>query len=153
MKTLLPDPALPPIVIVDDSEDDIFLLRHRLRQGGITHPVVAFNSAPAALAYLSDWSSANLRPALFFTDIRMPEGCGLELIAWIRSDPEWDEMRVVVVTSSNHPDDLARALALRVDGYLIKFPPPDLLAEFVAHGPWFAIPGRESVHIGELAHA
>ncbi len=58
---------------------------------------------------------------------------------------------MVVVTSSNHPDDLARALQLRVDGYLIKFPPSDLLAEFIHSGPWFAVPRRAPVLLDALS--
>jgi CheY-like chemotaxis protein len=137
-----PDFNLPPLVIVDDCEDDIFLLRHRLRDGGITNPVEAFESPAAALAYLRSATITGHRPALVFSDIKMPDGGGFELIRKIREEPEWDDMKVVVITSSNDPKDLERALRLRIDGYLIKFPSSELLAEFLQHGPWFALPRR-----------
>ncbi len=140
MKPHYPDFSLPPIVIVDDCDDDVFLLRHRLRDGGITNPIVSFQTAAAALSYLDDAAAVHLRPQLVCTDVRMPGESGFELIRKIRADARWDDVKVVVVSYSNHPDDLQRALALRADGYLIKFPPSDLLAEFVRQGPWFALP-------------
>jgi CheY-like chemotaxis protein len=139
MKLNYPDFSLPPIAIVDDSDDDVFLLRHRLRTGGITNPIISFRTTASALIHL-DTCARNERPGVLFTDVRMPGECGFELIQRIRDDSRWDDMKVVVVSYSNHPDDLQRALGLRADGYLIKFPPPELLAEFLAQGPWFAVP-------------
>jgi CheY-like chemotaxis protein len=140
MQTHYPDFSLAPIVIVDDCEDDVFLLRHRLRAGGITNPIVSFTTAVAALRHLDEAANHAVRPQLVCTDVRMPGECGFELIRKIREDARWDELKVVVVSYSNHVDDLQRALTLRADGYLIKFPPPELLAEFVRQGPWFAVP-------------
>jgi CheY-like chemotaxis protein len=146
-----PDPNLPSILIVDDCDDDVFLLRHRLREGGIANPIITFNSTSEALAYLHFMPPAQRKPYLLFTDIRMPNECGLELIARIRDEPQWDDMKVAVITSSNQPADLERALELGVAGYLIKFPPPDLLAEFVTSGPWFAVSSRTQTLTGPLS--
>ena len=148
MKTLFPDPKLPPVIIVDDFEDDVFLLRHRLREGGITNPIVTFDGPTKALSYLVAARERDESPALLFTDIKMPDGCGFELIAEIRRSPFWDAMKIAAVTASNHPADLERALEAGANGYLIKFPPSDLLAEFVRNGPWFALP-----RTADMAHA
>jgi CheY-like chemotaxis protein len=137
-----PDPHLAPIMMVDDCEDDIFLLRYRLREGGIANPIITFDSPAGALEYIRFLPSDATKPGLVFTDIRMPEPGGFTLISRLREDPEWDSVRIVVVTSSNQPRDLQCALELGVNGYLIKFPPSDLLAEFVKAGPWFSVPRR-----------
>lgn len=138
MKAQFPDVTRPPIVIVDDCEDDVFLLRHRLREGGITNPIHTFATSADALAYLRGREPGCELPELLFTDILMPQGCGLELIAAIRENPAWSAMRIAVATASNRPTDLEHAIELGADGYLLKFPPSDLLAEFVRNGPWFA---------------
>lgn len=132
-----PDFTLPPLLIVDDSEDDVFLLRHRLREGGITNPIVTYASAAEALNDLRARREGEL-PSIVFTDIRMPVEGGFALIEAIRENPAWDAVRVVVITSSNDTGDLVRALELGANGYLIKFPPSEVLAEFVRNGPWFA---------------
>jgi CheY-like chemotaxis protein len=133
-----PDPHLRPLVIVDDLEDDIFLLRHRLREGGITNPIVAFSSSAEALDYLRAIPAERQLPAIVFTDIRMPVESGFALISAVRENAAWDDIRIAVITSSNETADLVRALEHGANGYLIKFPPADLLTEFVHHGPWFA---------------
>jgi len=149
MKLQYPDPSLPPILIVDDCEDDIFLVRHRLRAGGVAHPIVTFNTARDALAFLNSADENAVLPHLVFTDVRMHGEDGLELIRCVRENPRWDAVKLVVLSYSNDPADLQRALRLHVDGYLVKFPPPDTLAEFVHHGPWFAM--RKAT--AELSHA
>jgi len=142
MKINFPDPTLPPLLLVDDCEDDIFLLRHRLREGGITNPILSFTSSAQTLRWLETRLSDDTMPSLIFTDIKMPDGEGFGLIREVRAQRQWDDMRLVVLTSSNDPADLERALEAGANGYLIKFPPTDLLAEFVQHGPWFAMPRR-----------
>src|SRR5881394_667861 len=108
MSPRYPDPSLPPFIIVDDSDDDVFLLRHRLRDGGITNPIHAFASAADALAFLH--SCGEQLPAMVFTDIRIPVTSCFALISSIRENPEWNRIRIVVVSSSNCIDDLERAI-------------------------------------------
>jgi CheY-like chemotaxis protein len=145
MKLLYPDPTLSPFVIVDDFEDDIFLLRHRLREGGITNPIRAFTSPAEAMRFIREARAPNELPAIVFTDIRMPVDGGLAFIAAIRENRDWDNVRIVVVTASNERADLERALEHGANGYLLKFPTADILAEFVRYGPWFATPKPDIV--------
>lgn len=137
-----PDPKLPSILVVDDCDDDAFLLRHRLREGGIVNPILSFNTPADALSHLKFGTRHGPAPGLMFVDIRMPADCGFELIAKIREEAQWERLRIVILTSSSDAADMERALAVRADGYLIKFPPPEILATFVAEGPWFAVPRR-----------
>jgi CheY-like chemotaxis protein len=150
MKLLYPDLSLPGLVIVDDCEDDIFLLRHRLREGGITNPITAFTSPEAALDFLRGRRPGE-QPSLVFTDIRMPGSGGFALISAIRGNPEWSGIRVVTLTSSNQTADLERALECGAHGYLIKMPTSDLLADFVLNGPWFAVPRGASAPVHALS--
>lgn len=138
-----PDPTLPPFLIVDDCDDDTFLLRHRLRAGGIANPIESFESIDDAWRRLSIHGPEDRAPGLMFVDIKMPGASGFDLIARVRSDPSWNDLKIVVATSSNHPADVERALQLGIAGYLIKFPPPDVLAEFLREGPWFSLPHCE----------
>lgn len=146
MKTLFPDPNLAPFVIVDDCEDDAFLLRHRLRDAEFANPILTFETVPAALGWLQNSVEP---PALMFVDVKMPGTSGFDLIAQVRAQATWDLTRIVVATNSNLPADLQRAIDLGADGYLIKFPPADLLGEVIRHGPWFESPARSALH----AHA
>jgi CheY-like chemotaxis protein len=143
-----PDPTLPPFLIVDDSEDDIFLLRHRLREGGITNPILNFSSPADALALLHSVKFGGNLPAIIFTDIRMPVDCGFTFLSAIRAQPGWRAIRLVVVTSSSDSADLERAIECGANGYVVKFPPSDILAEFVHHGPWLSAARQAPVLVG-----
>src|SRR4051812_2914982 len=140
MSASYPDWSLRPIAIVDDCDDDVFLLRNRLREGGISNPIMAFSSAADALFFLRSCSEPAALPEIMFTDIRMPVDSGFALISLIRDNPEWSAIRLVVISSSNSPADLEHSLACGANGYLIKFPPSDILAEFIREGPWISIP-------------
>lgn len=135
-----PDPLLPPILVVDDSQDDAFDLRYRLRAGQISNPVRWFDSVAASGPYLRSAQLVQTPPELLFIDIRMPGAA--DFIATLRQQPEFDPMKIVILTYSNDPADLQHAFELRIDGYLLKFPPADDLADFVRHGPWFAVARR-----------
>jgi CheY-like chemotaxis protein len=142
-----PDLSLPPLIIVDDSQDDAFMLRYRLRHGGIANPVNSFERPDDALSFLASSYVVGTLPMLVFVDIKMAGG--FELVGEIRNDARFADTKVVAVTYSNNPNDLKRALELGVDGYILKFPDPDILAEFVAHGPWFAA----AHHTAKASHA
>lgn len=148
MSANFPDPHLPPLVIVDDCDDDIFLLRSRLREGGITNPIVSFNSTHEARGFFEVLRPTGAKPAFVFVEIKLQGDQGFELLTHLRESHAWDDTRLVVATSSTDPVDLARALVLHVDGYVVKFPPADLLAEFVRNGPWFAVPQRHAALVG-----
>jgi CheY-like chemotaxis protein len=67
--------ALPPILIVDDDADDIFILKRLLAKANITHKVVSFEDARAAFAYLQAEIAAGDKiyyPCVAFTDLNMP---------------------------------------------------------------------------------
>lgn len=131
-----PDPNLSSIIIVDDCEDDAFMLRYRLRLGGIANPVATFTRCPEAQTYLTTLYGLNAAPQIVFVDIKM--AAAGKLITALRDDPRFGDTKIVIATYSNDPADLKRALDLRVDGYILKFPDADILAHFVQHGPWFA---------------
>jgi CheY-like chemotaxis protein len=137
-----PDLSLPPTLIVDDCDDDVFVLRRRLREGGMSNPIITFASSGSALDFLSRRRPPELAPAWVFTEIKMERGDGFMLIDRLRANVRWKNLRIVIVTASNHALDVERALDARVDGYLVKFPSSDLLTEFMIKGPRFAVPKR-----------
>src|SRR5436309_2310613 len=99
-----PDLNLPPLLIVDDCQDDAFMLRYRLRQGGLANPVNSFERPSDALAFLASSYFVGTQPHLVFVDIKIAGG--FELVADIRGDPHFEDTKVVAVTYSNNPNDL-----------------------------------------------
>lgn len=57
---------------------------------------------------------------LIITDINMPDINGLELISFIRNNPEYAHIPLIVVTTESSPRDKEKGIALGADEYLVK---------------------------------
>lgn len=66
---------------------------------------------------------------LIITDINMPDINGLELINFVKKNPNYRDTPLFVITSEGRPEDRARGLSLGAAEYLIKpFEPAALQA-------------------------
>lgn len=113
------------ILLVEDSADDVILMRRAFRKLGIENPLDVADDGEAAIAYLQRVSeehrgdSASL-PGLILLDLKLPRLSGLEVLAWIRAQRTLRRSPVVVLTSSREAPDVARAYDLGANSYLIK---------------------------------
>lgn len=108
----------PLLVYVEDEENDVVLLHRALGKAGVAARLVVIDNGAEAIAYLERETKAPL--SLLLLDLNLPRRSGLEVLAWIRAQPRWRELRVVIFTSSNDPGDRARADALGIADYIVK---------------------------------
>jgi CheY-like chemotaxis protein len=135
----MPMPTLmSPVLLVDDSSDDIFFIQRLLNRAGVANPIVTFLDSAAALTYLRelDQPGDDLRakPGVMFLDLKMPKIHGFVLLKWLRRQPTFDLMKIVVLSGSDEPKDRLRAEKLGADEYLVKFPDSSIIAQVVASG-------------------
>jgi len=116
------------IVLVDDSEDDRFLVQRAL--GKLKQPpdLLVFRDGLAACHYFSSVSSDDL-PSLVILDVKLPVTSGFEVLEHIRCRPETHSLDVVVMSSSDEPEDIERALRLGASEYTAKAVSPE---EFIS---------------------
>ncbi len=57
---------------------------------------------------------------LIVTDINMPDINGLELISFVRENPNYRRIPVIIITTENSAEDRKRGLDLGASGYLVK---------------------------------
>lgn len=115
----------PTILIVDDNEDDVFFIQRSLKRTGISNPVQVAESGEQCMNYLRGIGRYADRdkypmPRLTFMDIKMPGVTGLDVLAKIRNDDELKQLVVVMLTTSGHSRDVARAASLGANSYLVK---------------------------------
>ena len=117
---------IPTILNVDDSEDDIVMLRAACASSKVTFCLQSLNSGYEALHYLQGVQSYADRerfpfPALLLLDLKMPGTSGFEVLQFLRS-PKHESLRlpIVVFTSSMHDEDATRAFQLGADAYVVK---------------------------------
>lgn len=115
----------PPLLVVEDDENDVMLLQRAFRKGHLLNPLRFVADGEAARGYLAgegDWADrrAHPFPVLMLLDLKLPRLSGLELLAWMRERPELASLPVVVLTSSRENRDLERAYELGANSYLVK---------------------------------
>jgi CheY-like chemotaxis protein len=131
-----PTPQLPPVVLVDDDHDDLFLLSDRLRRANVPNPLVTFDKASDAMGFLKvaieSTDGIGSAPCVVITDVKMPGLDGFQLTGWIRAQPQFVNVPVVILSGANDPRDTARASKLGATAYYAKFPRGEALAAIIA---------------------
>ncbi len=115
---------MKPILIVDDSEDDIELFRIGLEEVQLANPIDVCRDGVQALDYLlrrGEYAGRDdVLPLFVLTDIKMPRMDGLEMLRAIRQQPHLQLLPVVIMTSSNQHLDVAAGYAAGANGFVIK---------------------------------
>ena len=131
-----PDALLPPIMVVDDNTDDVFLLGHRLKSAGVKNSVLHFRTGGEAFLFLKQFcppktTRAHL-PCVMFLDINMQGLSGFDVLLWARQQSALQEMKIFVLSGANEEFDAQIAAKLGADRYLEKFPEPSAIKEMLA---------------------
>ena len=119
----MPDQAL--FMLVEDSADDVLLTKRAFLKGNIVNPLRVVNSGEEAILYLSAEGPYSNRaefplPAIVLLDLKLPGKDGFEVLEWIRSQPGFGNIRVIVLTSSEAVYDVDRAYKLGANSFLTK---------------------------------
>lgn len=113
------------ILLAEDDTNDTVLIKRAFQKAGLGEVLKSVRDGDEALNYLrgvgefSDRSRFPL-PFLLLLDLKMPATDGFEVLQWLRSQPDFRRLLVVVLTSSNLQTDVDRAYDLGANSYLVK---------------------------------
>ena len=124
----------PPVLLVEDYENDVLLLRRFWKSERVPHPLVEARHGLEAIEYLTgEGIFANRQlyplPCLMLLDLKMPLVTGLDVLRQIRGLPALKMLPVLVFSASGLPGDVDEAYRLGASAFLVK---PTGLAEFAA---------------------
>ena len=118
-------PERAVILLAEDREDDIFLIRRAFQKAGIINPLFVVRDGEEAIAYLDGKGRYFNReefplPDLLLLDLKMPRMDGFEVLKWIRQQEGFNSLRVVVLTSSDAIRDVNVAYNLGANSFMVK---------------------------------
>jgi CheY-like chemotaxis protein len=117
-----PDHLAPSILLVEDDQMDVMNVQRELRRQNINVPIIHARNGRDALKMLRGEGGEPkiAKPSLAMLDINMPRMNGLELLEALRADPEFADLNVFIMTTSDLDTDRLKAQQLAVSGYIIK---------------------------------
>src|SRR5689334_18954931 len=115
--------SVAPILLAEDNEDDVFLIRRAFEKAHILNPLQHVRNGREAIAYLSGEGPYENRaefpvPELLLLDLKIPEMDGFEVLRWVRQQPALGALRVVVLTCSADVHDVNFAFQLGANSFM-----------------------------------
>lgn len=123
----MPAPRTPDTILVVDDESLIRLLVRKILEdegysvhlaadGSEAQSIILSGSVPFS-AVLLDWA--------------MPKMNGMELLRWVKNEPKYDHIPVIMQTAMDHPDQIREGIEAGAFYYLTKPIQQDLLKSIV----------------------
>jgi CheY-like chemotaxis protein len=121
-----------PILLVEDEEHDVIFMQMALQSAKVRNPLAVAYDGHQALCYLEGQGEfANRRrhplPRLVLLDLRLPRLPGLDVLKWIREQPHFRQLPVIVLSTSNQDSDIEQAYRFGANAYIVKPAYPELL--------------------------
>jgi len=114
------------VLLAEDDAGDAMLVEEAFASRGLGHRLHIVGDGVDALAYLRDPSRD--RPDLIILDLNMPRMGGRETLSVIKEDRNLRTIPIVVLTTSQAPEDVRASYQLHANAYVCK---PQTLDAFV----------------------
>ena len=123
------------IVLVEDAEPDVLLVREALEQSGMSFELQVLDDGERGTEFVEglDRDATLARPHLFLMDLNLPKKTGGQVLERLRRSLTCGQIPVVILTSSDSQRDRDQAAQLNATGYFRK---PSRLDEFMKLGPY-----------------
>lgn len=113
------------VLLVEDSEDDRYIFQYTLNKAQPDIQLFVANDGSEALDYFQNQGRfANGQrfplPDLVFLDLKMPGRDGFDVLRWLKERSLLQKTKVIVLSGSSEPQDIALARELGASEYLVK---------------------------------
>lgn len=107
------NPSSKTIVIVEDEPDTAEMFSEMIRLVG--YRVIKLYGGAAAMGFL-----AREKPDALILDLMMPDVSGLDVLRFVRHEPQLKNIPVIVVSAKSLPSDIQDGLNAGASTYLTK---------------------------------
>ena len=117
-----PGPHPVQILIIEDNPADARLVREVMRDSKILNEIQWVPDGVEALAFLRRQGkyASSPRPNIIFLDLNMPRKDGRDVLREVKADAGLRSIPIVVMTSSQAEEDIARAYDQNANCYVRK---------------------------------
>ena len=113
------------ILLVDDSENDLILMRAAFKKAEFNNPLREVRDGEEAIAHLKGERPYGDRakyplPVVMLLDLNMPKKNGFEVLTWVRTQPSLKNLSIIILTASVRMEDVQKAYDLGAHSFLVK---------------------------------
>ena len=110
------------VLLAEDNPGDVMLTKKALKRGKLANNLHVVTDGVEALDYLRQNGEYEdvPRPDLILLDLNMPRKDGQDVLKELKDDDELRTIQVVVLTSSESEEDIAKSYELNANAYLTK---------------------------------
>ena len=112
--------TFPDIFQVEDDDDFAFFMTCAISQLDKSLSIRITTNANDAMKALKQYSEADSKPKLMLLDIDLPGISGIELLKKIREMRHFDNVPIVVFSTSDNPKDSKTSMEWGASAYRIK---------------------------------
>ena len=117
------------ILLIEDDSDDVELLQDTLQSNNVAYQMDVINDGGAVSGYLRTMTEF---PDIIVMDLNLPKVHGKDILKEIKSSEAFNQIPVIVLTTSSSPEDKNQVLQLGATNCLIKPTTTKGLSEIVA---------------------
>lgn len=110
------------ILLVEDNEDDIFLIREAFNSLEFIDHIYHVDNGRKAISFLKKENPYEEvdEPSLILMDINMPVMDGHETLTRIKAMEEFKHIPIIMLTTSSLKEDILRAYKAQSNSYIVK---------------------------------
>ncbi len=109
------------ILVADDDEDDIFLLKNAFKENGIFTTIHNVHDGEEVKPFLDDDNvfAQSLR-SIIMLDINMPIKNGWQVLDEVKSNEKYKHIPIIMFSTSKSEQDIRKSYHLGANSYIIK---------------------------------
>jgi CheY-like chemotaxis protein len=113
------------ILVAEDDPTDAYFFQRAFNRAGIQVTLHFVRDGQEVLDYLLGEGqfadrTAHPIPQLLLLDLKMPRLDGFDVLQWVRRQPRFIALQIVIFSSSQEAKDIDRAYGLGANWYLVK---------------------------------
>jgi CheY-like chemotaxis protein len=114
-----------PLLVVEDSNDDFKILQRLMQRMAVRNPIYRCTNGDEVLDFLYQEGSYKdndiaPKPSVILLDLNLPGIDGRDVLERLKQDKTFQEIPIVIFTTSANPKDVEFCYRKGANGYLVK---------------------------------